>query len=104
MKVYANLFIHSDGSLRVTKKDTSAHPAELAVQLVIDVPNVFFSRPMPRVELSIPEEYLINPGKEIVAKWISQNIADSLKLEVKTVEDGLLTMIKSENETPKEII
>lgn len=96
MKVYANLFIDSKASVRVTKNSTYAHPNELAVQLVVDVPDVFFKRPMPRVELNIPEEYLVDPGKEIVAKWIAQDISDAIKIEAKTVEDGLVAMIKEQ--------
>lgn len=98
MKVKANLFISNNGDLRVTKKYTAANPRELAVQLIIDIPDVFFYRPMPKVELAIPEEYLIDPGTEIVAKWVAPNIAEALKLEVKTVEDGLLTMFKTNSE------
>lgn len=95
MLVKANLFIDNRGGIRVTKQSTGAYANELAVQLVVDVPDVFFNRPMPRVELSIPEEYLINPGAEVTAKWVAQDVSDALKLEVKTVEDGLLTMIKN---------
>jgi hypothetical protein len=102
MKVTANLFINSNGSIRVTKKDTGAYPSELAVQLVVDVPDIFFKRPMPKVELDIPEEYLISPDQEIVAKWVAPEIAEALKLEVKTVEDGMLTMLKEKQNDNQE--
>ena len=98
MKVTANLFINRDGSLRVTKKDTSAYATELAVQLVIDVPDIFFKRPMPKVELDIPEEYLVNPDQEIAAKWVAPDIASALKLDVKAVEDGMIALLKAEQE------
>lgn len=98
MKVTANLFINRDGSLRITKKDTSAHATELVVQLVIDVPDIFFKRPMPKVELDIPEEYLVNPDSEIAAKWVAPDIAAALGIEVKTVEDGMIAMLKAEQE------
>lgn len=98
MKIKANLFIDSKGKLRVTKIDNRAYTSELAVQLIIDVPDLFFKRPMPKVELSIPEEYLINPDAEVVAKWVAEDVADALKLEVSTVQDGLLTMLKSKEE------
>lgn len=102
MKVKANLFIDRTGKVRVTRRDTSAYVTELAVQVVIDVPAVFFNRPIPKVELSIPEEYLIDPGQEVVAKWVAEDVAGALQLEVKTVEDGLLTMMKEKLE-PSEV-
>lgn len=98
MKIKANLFIDNKGKLRVTKIDNRAYTSELVVQLIIDVPDLFFKRPMPKVELSIPEEYLINPDAEVVAKWVAEDVADALKLEVSTVQDGLLTMLKSKEE------
>lgn len=98
MKVTANLFINRDGSLRITKKDPSAYATELAVQLVIDVPDIFFKRPMPKVELEIPEEYLVNPDTEVVAKWVSHDIAEALKIDVKAVEDGMVAMLKADKE------
>lgn len=101
MKVNANLFIDNRGGLRMTKKYTGAYANELAVQLVIDVPDVFFNRPMPKVELNIPESFLIDPGAEVAAKWVAQDVADALKIEVKTVEDGLLAMIKEKQESDK---
>lgn len=93
MKVLANLFIRNDGSIRITKKDKSAYPTELAVQLVLDVPDVFFKRPMPIVNLSIPDEFLINPDKKVTANWIAPEIAEALKIDVKAVQDGLVAAI-----------
>lgn len=101
MKVTANLFISRDGSLRITKRDTSTYPTELAVQLVIDVPDLFFKRPMPRVELDVPKEYLINPKAEVVARWVAPDIAGALAIEVKTVEDGMLAMLKEQLPDPE---
>lgn len=101
MKITANLFINPNGNLRVTKKDASSYPSELAVKLVIDVPDVFFNRPMPIVNLSIPKEYLISPDKEVVAKWIAPEIAEALKIEVKEIEDGLINAINLQGDKSK---
>ncbi len=98
MKVKANLFIDNRGGIRVTKQSTGAYANELAVQLLVDVPDVFFNRPMPVVELDIPEEYLINPDANVAARWVAPDIAEALKLEVKTVEDGLVAMLEAEKE------
>lgn len=101
MKVKANLFIDNRGGIRVTKNSTGAYANELAVQLLVEVPDVFFNRPMPIVELDIPQEYLVNPDAEVVARWVAHDISEALKLEVKTVEDGLLTMLKNKEEEVK---
>lgn len=98
MKVKANLFISSNGSLRVTKKDASAYPSELAVQLVIDVPDIFFKRPMPIVDLKIPESYLIDPNQAVVAEWVARDVSAALKVNVQTVTDGLLVALKEKIE------
>lgn len=79
----------------MTRRETAAYPLELAIQLEIDVPDTFFRRPIPKVQLDIPEEYLVNPGAEVAARWVADPVADALKLDVKTVEDGLLTMLRS---------
>jgi len=98
MKVTANLFIKNDGSIRVTKKDTGAYPTELAVQLVVDVPDIFFKRPMPIVNLQIPEAFLINPDQKVTAQWIAPEIAEALKVDVKAVEDGLIAAVNAKKE------
>lgn len=95
MKVTAYLFINSSGSLRITKKDSAAYPSELGVHLVVDVPDIFFRRPMPRVDVQVPAEFLINPNSEIVASMVATPPAEALKLDVTLVEDGLLTMLKN---------
>lgn len=94
MKINAYLFISQNGSLRVTKRDNSAYPNELGVELVVDVPDIFFKRPIPKVEVSVPEEFLINPDAEVAAGFVSYEVAEALKLDVKTVTDGLVAMLK----------
>lgn len=97
MKIKANLFIRPNGTLRVTKQDSRPNFGELGIQLLIDVPDVFFKRPTPVVNLQIPEAFLVNPDEKVIATWVAQDIAEALKLEVKSVEDGLVDLIKEKN-------
>ena len=40
----------------------------------------------------------IDPGAGVAAQWIAPNIAEALAIEVKTVEDGLLAMLRGKNQ------
>jgi len=99
MKIYANLFIDRWGNLRVTKKDPRTNPSELGIQLVVDVPDVFFNRPIPQVTVKIPEAYLLIPDKEIAVNMIAEDVANNLELDIKTVNDGLLEMLANKQQS-----
>lgn len=102
MKIPVYLFVDNSGNIRVTKRDKAAYPRELAIQLMLDVPDVFFNRPMPKVDLNIPPEFLVNPDATITAKWIAPDIAEAIGVEVKRVEDGMVAMIEERNRQMEE--
>lgn len=98
MQLRANLFIKQDGDFRITKRDTRPYPTELGVILNIEVPDSFFNRPLPTANIEIPEGILLHPNQEVTVRWASRQIAEALKFEVETVEDGLRNMFAAELE------
>jgi hypothetical protein len=98
MKVPIFLFINQNRQVRMTKKDPAAYPNELGINLILEVPDAFFRRPNPRATVTIPEDILVNPDPKVAVQVIAPQIAESLRLEVKTVEDGLLTLLASKTE------
>lgn len=68
---------------------------QIAVKVKITVPNAFFERLTPVVDIQLPEEAVVNPNVESVIKLSALEISDKLNLEVTDVEDGLRTLIEN---------
>lgn len=85
-------------TLRVTKQEPSLNSNEIAMKLKVNVPDEVFKRPVPLLELDVPKEIVMNPDAEVAARLTADTIADALQLDVETVTDGLLTMIKDKQE------
>lgn len=87
------------GTVRVNKKYPEfIGSREIAFQLALDIPDVFFKRLVPTVNIQVPEDMLVNPDPEIVVSLTAGKVAEALKLDVKTVEDGLAKMLQEQNE------
>lgn len=97
MKLSAYLFVNSQGKIRITRKETGTYPDELALHVVIDVPDSFWRRPIPKVDIVVPD-FQLQPNAETTAAIVAPEIADKLKLDVKAVEDGLINMLKAKQE------
>lgn len=81
---------------RITKV-TKAKPAitnrEIAIAINIVVPNAFFERLTPVINIELPSEAVVNPQVESVINITALEVADKLHLNVTDVEDGLRTLI-----------
>lgn len=97
MVLHAYLFVNSQGKIRITRKETGTYPDELALHLKIDVPDSFWRRPIPSVNIQVPD-FQLEPSPEVTAAIVAPEIADKLKLDVKKVEDGLVNMFKEKQE------
>ena len=100
MKLTAYLFVNSQGKIRITRKETGTYPDELALHLNIEVPNSFWRRSIPSVNIQVPD-FQLEPSAEVTAAIVAPEIADKLKLDVKAVEDGLVNMLKAKQEEGK---
>ena len=87
-----------DGTiLGFRKNKPSLSNRQIAVYVKITVPNAFFERLTPVVEIELPEEAVVSPNIKSVIKLTALEVADKLQLEVEDVEDGLATMIKEKS-------
>lgn len=94
MNIKAYLIISGNKQLRVTKTPPYLHANEIAVLLNLEVPNAVFTRPIPVLDLAIPQDVVMNPDAELVARVIALPVAEALKVEIETVTDGLVEMVK----------
>ncbi len=101
MKLKCYLFISTAKKFRIATRESGAYPNEIGLNLEVDVPDSFFNRPNPKVSLEIPKDYFINPDCKIIASLAAPNIAAALKLDIKTVNDGLIQMLKRELDSKK---
>lgn len=102
MNIKAFLIINDGGSIRVTKNRPYLNNNEISVLLNVDVPNRFFERMIPVVDIRLPEEAVIQPEMDVALSITSQEVADKLKLDAQEVFDGLKDMVerkKQENNT-----
>lgn len=83
---------------RVVKNKPTLFSREIGFALEIDIPDVFFNRTAPVVKIELPKDLFVTPDPEIAVSITSKAVAEALKLDVKTVEDGLTTMLKEKVE------
>lgn len=99
MKIQAFLVINNRGNLRVVKQRPYINNNEIAINLNLDIPGIFFDRLIPSVDIKLPEESVLKPDIETIVKITSEEVASKLKLDVNEVSDGLRDMlIKHEEE------
>lgn len=58
MKLRVYLLIDRHGAVEVRKRLPEPHLRQLAVQLTIEIDDKWFNRPVPTVELTIPDEHI----------------------------------------------
>ena len=56
MKLETYLLIDPRGTVEVRKRQPEPHLRRIAVRLVIDIDDTWFARPVPTVELTIPDD------------------------------------------------
>ena len=79
---------------KIVKNKPTLMTRELGFQLEIDIPDVFFQRTAPVVKIELPKDIFVNPDPEIAVSITAKSVAEALRLDVKTVEDGLTQMLK----------
>lgn len=77
---------------------TKAKPAlssnQIAVFIKVSVPNAFFERMTPVVNIELPEEAVVHPDIQTTIKIAAMEVADKLQFDVKQVEDGLRQILE----------
>lgn len=93
MQVSAYLVVSNSGSLRVVKTRPHLSNREIALTLKLDIPNVFFDRLMPTVQISVPKEAIIDVSPEVAINIAAASVSEALKLDFVEVRDGLKELV-----------
>lgn len=80
---------------KVTKTKPAINNREIAIAVNITVPNAFFERLTPVIDIELPEEAVVNPNIQSVIKLTALEVADKLELNITDVEDGLRSLIEA---------
>ncbi len=78
-----------------TKSKPSLTNNEIAIAINVKVPNAFFERLTPVINIELPSESVANPDVQAVIDLSAIEIADKLNLEVTDVTDGLRQLIEN---------
>lgn len=91
----SNYYPRMSADMRVAKTKPSLKAKEIAFKLEITLPDTLWNRPITEIKLDVPQDILVNPDAAAVVSMVSPEIADALKVDVKDIEDGLLTALKN---------
>lgn len=101
MIIEAYLIINNRGGIRAVKQRPALNNDEIALNLNVDVPEVFFERLIPTVNIAIPEGAMIKPDIDTSVQLISQKVGEALKIDSTVVMDGLKEMMREEVENKR---
>lgn len=78
----------------VTKGKPGLTNRQIAIAINIKVPNAFFERLMPVINIELPAEAVVNPDVKTVIDLSAIEVAENLHLEVTEVSDMLSQMVE----------
>lgn len=82
------------GNLRFVKTKPSLNSKEIAIEAKIDVPDVFFERLIPTIEIKVPATAAIQPSIETTVNVTASAVGEALNIEVGKVEDVLTQLVE----------
>ncbi len=94
MTIRAYLIIGRSKTINIRKSRPDLSSDEVAFQIAINLPNDFFERVIPTIDVQVPKEAIYNPEATLVLDLMSSEIANKLRLEVSEVRDGLQEMMR----------
>lgn len=92
-KLSAFLIISSSGVISVRKNKPALNSDEVSFRLNINLPNDFFDRVIPVVEVNVPKEAIYNPDAKLTLDLLSIELAEKLNLQASEIRDGLQEML-----------
>ncbi len=88
-------------------KITTGKPAlsnnEICIAVNVKVPNAFFERLTPVINIELPSEAVVNPDVQTVIDLSAIEIADKLQLNVTEVQDMLSQMLEAKKQKEVEV-
>jgi hypothetical protein len=96
MKIEAYLVINRGSSIRVVKQRPNLSNDEIAIKLNLEIPQEFFERIIPSVDILVPIDSMIKPDIEVVTRINAEMISKAMNLNVNDVQDGLKEMLEKQ--------
>lgn len=96
-----NYYPRRSAEVRYVKTKPTLRAKEIAFKMTIKLPSTLWDRPTPEVTLDVPKGILYDMDAETAVKLVAPEVADALKLEVESVQDGLTEMLKKKIEDEK---
>lgn len=90
MQITSYLFVSKAGNVRVNARGTGVKPNELRLKLRLNIPDLFFTRPEPVIDITFPEGVAMSLTPEAAVAVTAQEVARALGLDVEDVQDGLM--------------
>lgn len=93
--IRAFLIISRTGTVNIRKSRPYLNSDEVSFKLNINLPDDFFDRVIPVIEVNVPKEAIYNPEASVVLDLMSEEIAQKLEVEINDVRDGLTEFLKA---------
>lgn len=85
-------------TIRLVNGKPSLKPSEIALKLSIQVPDVFWDRVIPAVDIKVPENAILSPDIGSVLTITADEVSQKLNIDFQDVLDGLTESIRKKNE------
>lgn len=80
--------------VKVTSNKPALSNNEICIAINVKVPNAFFERLTPVINIELPSEAVVNPDVQTVIDLTAIEVADKLHLEVTDVQDFLKQLVE----------
>lgn len=97
----SSYYPRKSAEVRYVKTKPTLRAKEIAFAMEITLPDTLWERPTPEIKMEVPKNVLYDLEAEVAVQMIAPEVADALKLEIKTVHDGLTEMLKNKEEEAK---
>lgn len=94
MSVTAYLMVNKAGSVRINKNGLDVRTDEVTIELRLTIPETFFNRPRPVVDITIPDDLIQSLTPESAVQITASAVAGALGATVEQVMDGLGEVIE----------
>lgn len=100
-KVGSSYYPRKVADVRWIKTKPTLKAKEIAFEVDITLPDTLWDRPVPKMNITMPKDILYDMDAEVAVSLVAPEVAESLKLDVQTVTDGLTEMIRQKVEDEK---
>ncbi|MBV6514249.1 MAG: hypothetical protein FMNOHCHN_03839 [Ignavibacteriaceae bacterium] len=99
--IEAYLILSRSGAISVRKGRPYLNSDEVSFRLSVNLPDDFFNRVIPVIEVNVPKEAIYNPEATLALDLLSDEVAEKLELEATDVRDGLQELMRQKLDKQK---